>query len=63
VVMYVLCILRSSAGTLTMTAYDCLIRIDYMDECDLPPTIRMPSIFYELFFWWGTYRADILHDI
>jgi hypothetical protein len=34
VVMCVIYLLCSSAGTLTTIAYDCLVRTDYGDECD-----------------------------
>jgi predicted DNA-binding protein (MmcQ/YjbR family) len=46
--------------------YNCvshIARTNYGDECELPPTICTTSTFGELFFWWGTYRADMLHGI
>jgi hypothetical protein len=35
-------------------------RTNYGDECDLPPTMRTPSIFGKSFLLGGTYRTDIL---
>jgi hypothetical protein len=55
-------LLCSSTGMLT-TFVSHIARANHRIECYLPLTIRMPSIFGELFFWWGTYRADMLHDI
>jgi hypothetical protein len=44
--IYLLC---SSIGTLTMFVQDCLIRIDYGDECDFATDLRTTCIFGKSF--------------
>jgi hypothetical protein len=48
-VIYVIYLLCFSTGTLTTIVYDYLIRTDYVDEYELPVTMRTLSIFDKSF--------------